>query len=183
MWSSRKRGPSPRAHRRPRPAAPPSRPRARPSRRRPRRGSRSSRPADGCRAAPAPARIDVPIAYRLFSQRKSTGSCQSAARLSDSWNSPSATAPSPKKQAVTRCALLQLVGEREPDRDRQAPADDRVAAVEAARDVEEVHRAAATATAAVGLAEHLGHQRPRRHTARQRLPVLAVGRDDPRRRA
>jgi hypothetical protein len=46
--------------------------------------------------------IRVPIAYRLFSQRKSTGSFQSEARFSASWNSPSATAPSPKTQAVTR---------------------------------------------------------------------------------
>ena len=44
----------------------------------------------------------VPIAYRLFSQQNSTGSSQSAARFMHSWNSPSATAPSPKKQAVTR---------------------------------------------------------------------------------
>src|SRR3989304_3555222 len=32
---------------------------------------------------------------------KRTGSFQSAARLSDSWNSPSGTAPSPKKQSTT----------------------------------------------------------------------------------
>ena len=55
--------------------------------------------------------------------------------------------------------LLHLLGEREPDRDRQAPADDRVAAVEAVRDVEEVHRSAATAAAAFDLAVHLGHDR------------------------
>jgi hypothetical protein len=42
----------------------------------------------------------VPIAYRLFSHTNSTGSFHSAARFNDSWNSPSATAPSPKKQAA-----------------------------------------------------------------------------------
>jgi hypothetical protein len=45
---------------------------------------------------------DVPIAYRLFSQQNSTGTSQSAARFIASWNSPSAIAPSPKKQTVTR---------------------------------------------------------------------------------
>ena len=44
----------------------------------------------------------VPIAYRLFSHTSSSGSRHSAARLAVSWNSPSANAPSPKKQQVTR---------------------------------------------------------------------------------
>ena len=72
-------------------------------------------------------------------------------------------------------AALQPVGEGEPDRDREAAADDRVAAVEAARDVEEVHRAAAPAAAAGRLAEHLRHQR-RRRAARGRAPARARGR-------
>ena len=36
------------------------------------------------------------MAYRLFSQMKTTGSFHSAARFIASWNSPSGTAPSPK---------------------------------------------------------------------------------------
>ena len=41
------------------------------------------------------------MAYRLFSQQKSTGRCHRAARLALSWSSPSAKAPSPKTTAVT----------------------------------------------------------------------------------
>jgi len=37
----------------------------------------------------------------LFSHTNSTGNRHSAARFSDSWNSPSADAPSPKNAAVT----------------------------------------------------------------------------------
>ena len=42
-------------------------------------------------------------------------------------------------------ASLHFVGEREPDRERQASRDDPVAAVQPALRVEQVHRAAATA--------------------------------------
>ncbi len=56
----------------------------------------------------------VPIAYRLFSQTNSTGSPQIAARLIDSWNSPSAIAPSPKKQAVTRSRPASLSASASP---------------------------------------------------------------------
>jgi hypothetical protein len=37
----------------------------------------------------------------LFSQQKTIGRLQRAARLSASWNSPSAAAPSPKKATAT----------------------------------------------------------------------------------
>ena len=75
-----------------------------------------------------------------------------------------------------------LVGQREADRDRQAAGDDRVAAVEARDGVEEVHRAAATAAAAFLLAVHLGHDRAGRDAAHERVAMLAVGRDERRRR-
>ena len=39
--------------------------------------------------------------YPLFSQKKMTGSCQMAARLSASWNAPWAAAPSPKNATTT----------------------------------------------------------------------------------
>ena len=74
--------------------------------------------------------------------------------------------------------LLHLVGEREPDRDREAAADDGVAAVEAGLRVEHVHRSAAAAAAALLLAVHLRHEPVGRDAARQRMTVLAVGRDD-----
>ena len=95
-----------------------------------------------------------------------------------SWNSPSSTAPSPKKQAVTALAALHLVGERDADRERQPAADDRVAAIEPGRAVEDVHRSAAPAAASFLLAEHLGHQPVHADAARDRLAVLAIGRDD-----
>ena len=44
----------------------------------------------------------VNAATPLSSHTNSTGSFHSAARFIDSWNAPSATAPSPKKHAVTR---------------------------------------------------------------------------------
>ncbi len=47
----------------------------------------------------------VPIPNRLFSTTYTTGSFQSAAMFSDSWNAPMFTAASPKKTSVTwsRC--------------------------------------------------------------------------------
>jgi hypothetical protein len=39
--------------------------------------------------------------YRLFSQTKTTGSFQTAARFTASWKAPMFVVPSPKKQAVT----------------------------------------------------------------------------------
>lgn len=45
------------------------------------------------------------MAYRLFSQANSTGSRHSAARFMHSWNSPSATAPSPNRHTVTASRL------------------------------------------------------------------------------
>ena len=73
---------------------------------------------------------------------------------------------------------LHLVGKREPDSERQAAADNGVAAIEIGGAVEQMHRAAAPAAAAFLLAVHLGHHRGHRHAAHQRLAVLAIGRDD-----
>ena len=41
------------------------------------------------------------VGYEYKQQQNSTGSRQRAARFIASWKAPSATAPSPKKQAVT----------------------------------------------------------------------------------
>ena len=71
----------------------------------------------------------------------------------------------------------EVVGrERDAAGEREAAADDAVAAEEAALGVEEVHRAAAAAGAAVDAAEQLGHHGVRVGAARERLAVLAVGR-------
>ena len=43
----------------------------------------------------------VPMAYRLFSQMKITGSFHRAAMFSDSWKTPWAADPSPKKHRQT----------------------------------------------------------------------------------
>jgi hypothetical protein len=51
------------------------------------------------------------------------------------------------------------VGRGRADAEREATRDDRVAAVETVLDVEQVHRTAAPARAALDLAEHLGHHR------------------------
>ena len=80
--------------------------------------------------------------------------------------------------ADRRVVVAQVVGgEAEARRDRQVAADDPVAAHEAPRQVEHVHRAAAAVAEAVDAAEQLGHDLPRRGAARDRLAVRAVGRD------
>jgi hypothetical protein len=67
----------------------------------------------------------APTSDRDPAHRNSTGSFQSAARFSDSWNSPSATAPSPKKHVVVSDRPQALeVHPVERDRDRL---DERIA--------------------------------------------------------
>ena len=61
--------------------------------------------------------------------------------------------------------------------ERNVAADDAVAAEEVRVGVEQVHRAALAARAAVLAAEQLGHDGARRHPARERLAVIAVGGD------
>ena len=69
-------------------------------------------------------------------------------------------------------------GEREAGGDRQLAGDDAPAAVEAAVDVEQVHRAAAAVRAAVGAAEQLRHHRLRRYPAGEREAVTAITGDE-----
>jgi hypothetical protein len=68
-----------------------------------------------------------------------------------------------------------LVGQGNARSEWDSASDDGVAAVEAARAVEQVHRSAVPTTAAFSLAEHLGHDGIYRHAARERVAVLAVG--------
>lgn len=70
------------------------------------------------------------------------------------------------------------VGEGEAGREREPAGDDRVAAVEAAAGIEEVHGAAAATAAAGGLAEHLRHDRLGRDPAGECMAVFAVRRHD-----
>ena len=72
--------------------------------------------------------------------------------------------------------LEVVAGERDAGRQRQAAADDAVAAEEAPLPVEQVHRAAAALRAAVDAPEQLRHDGVRMSSARERLAVLAVGR-------
>ena len=50
----------------------------------------------------------VDSAQWLSSSTKTAGTCQSCARLSDSWNVPMLVAPSPKKAIATRGSLRSL---------------------------------------------------------------------------
>ena len=68
-----------------------------------------------------------------------------------------------------------LVGQRQAHRQRQAAADDGIAAVEIVLAAEQVHGAAAASRAAFGLAVHLGHHLAHGDAAHQRVGVLAVG--------
>ncbi len=85
--------------------------------------------------------------------------------------------------AVAERAQRDLVGalvvarQRDAGGDRQVAADDPVAAHEAAREVEHVHRAAAPARAAVDAPEQLGHHVLGRRAAHERVAVRAVGGD------
>src|SRR5512142_381179 len=74
--------------------------------------------------------------------------------------------------------MLELVGEREADRERQSVGDDCAAAVEPGSYIEKMHRPSASAAAPFLLAVHLGHDRPSAHAAHERVPMLAVCRDD-----
>ena len=74
---------------------------------------------------------------------------------------------------------LQGIGECQADGQRQSAGHDGVAAVDAMRDVEEMHRPAAASAAAGRLAEHLRHHSGRRHAAGHGMGVLPVGGHDP----
>ena len=74
-----------------------------------------------------------------------------------------------------RVGLIEC--ERRADRDRQVPADDAPAAVEAALHVEQVHRAAIAPRDAGRLAEQLRHDRVGSEPTRERRSVVAVARE------
>ena len=76
-----------------------------------------------------------------------------------------------------RILALVLGGESQARRDREVAADDAIAAHEAALGVEDVHRPAAAARAAVLAAEELGHHVLRVGAAGDRVTVGAVSAD------
>ena len=88
------------------------------------------------------------------------------------------TAPSPKKQSVTRPSPRYLTGEGDAGGERDVPADDAVAAEHVVLGVEDVHRAAEPLRAAGDLAEELGQDRFGVHALRDGEAVVAVGGDD-----
>ena len=77
--------------------------------------------------------------------------------------------------AALRCARAHADADRVPD----AGADDAVGAEQPDRAVVEMHRAAAPAADAVGLAEELGHHPPRIGALGERMAVAAMRRGHP----
>ena len=72
----------------------------------------------------------------------------------------------------------QPVGQCQSHRERQAAAHDGVAAVEIGRGIEKMHRPAAPARTAFGLAVHFSHHSGHRHPPHQGMPVFAIGGDN-----
>ena len=117
-------------------------------------------------------------AYPLFSQKKITGSCHTAARFTASWNAPWATAPSPKN--ATRHAVVgsELGRGRGSHRDGKTGGNDPVRAEDPDVRVGDVHRAAATAVGALVLGHQLGEHAERVEALGQAVAVPAVRRRD-----
>jgi len=66
------------------------------------------------------------------------------------------------------------VGQRQTTRQRKPTTHDRVATIEILPRIEQVHRAAAPARTALGLAIHLGHDGGHRHAPHQRMTMFTV---------
>ena len=101
-----------------------------------------------------------------------------AARLTPSWNAPSATAPSPKKQATTLGSFCILNASAMPAASGMPPADDRDARHHPLVHVADVHRPALALAAAGRRAEELEEQLLDRQPLGQRMAVAAEGRGD-----
>ena len=91
----------------------------------------------------------------MFSQTKTAGRFQIAARFSDSWNVPWLEAPSPKERDRDAAGAERLGGQRRAGGKRQSAADDPVRAEHALVDIGDVHRAALALADAGGLAHQL----------------------------
>ena len=117
-------------------------------------------------------------AYPLFSQKKITGRCHTAARFTASWNAPWATAPSPKNATATVAVGAELGGRGCSDRDRQAGGHDPVGAEDPDVRVGDVHRAAAAPVGALVLPHQLGEHPEGGQALGQAVTVAAMGRRD-----
>ena len=118
------------------------------------------------------------IANWLFSQTKTTGSFQIAARFIDSWRMPWFSAPSPKKQTDDPAVPEQLRREPGARRDPHAAADDAVGAEDALLDVGDVHAAALAAGVAGLLPQQLGHHHAHVAALGDAVAVAAMGAGD-----
>ena len=98
--------------------------------------------------------------------------------FSASWNAPVFTTDSPMKQRQTWSPPRYLMAKPTPAASGTCPPTMPWPPRKFSVAVEHVHRAALAARAAVDAAEQLGHDGARRHAARERLPVIAVRRDD-----
>ena len=154
------------------------RPRRRRCRRRPRPASRSPPPGAAMSSTARCVRQSAESANWLFSQMKTTGSFQVAARFIPSWAAPWPAAPSPKK-AITAWPLPRSAAvSAGTARVRDTGADDAVAAEDVEREVGDVHRAAEPLAVAGALAEHLGHHPAQVGAGRDQVAVRAVVADE-----
>ena len=114
----------------------------------------------------------------MFSQKKITGSRQTAARLSASWNAPWAAAPSPKNATATPSSSPQLRGHRGAVGDRKAGGHDAVGAEDPELRVGDVHGAAAASVGPLVAGHQLGEHALGVQALGQAVAVAAVGRGD-----
>ena len=114
----------------------------------------------------------------LFSQMKTTGSFQVAARFIPSCTAPWPAAPSPKYATATWPVSWSFAVSAAPQACGMPGADDPVAAEDVEREVGDVHRAAEPLAVAGALAEHLGHHPAEIGAGRDQVAVRAVVPDE-----
>ncbi len=117
-------------------------------------------------------------AQRLFSQTKTTGSRQRAARFTPSWNGPRLAAPSPKKVRAAWPDFRCLIARPTPGASDAARGQHAVGAEIAHGGVGDVHGAALAVTDPRHLAVELGHQPAQRAALGDEVAMAPVGRED-----
>ena len=120
------------------------------------------------------ARYEVVSAYWLFSHTKTTGSRHTAARFSDSWNTPWLEAPSPKNATTTVSSPRSFAASAAPQGQRHRRPDDAVGAEDVQVEVRDVHRAAEAPAVACLAAHQLGHHPVHARPLRDAVTVAAV---------
>ena len=114
----------------------------------------------------------------MFSQKKITGSRQTAARLSASWNAPWAAAPSPKKATATLSSPRSCGRHGGTVGDRKAGRHDAVGPEDPEPGVGDVHRAAAAPVGSLVPGHQLGEHAHGIQALGQAVAVAAVGGGD-----